>query len=338
MAFSNRELGGLLLVLCALFLPAAILSQDYFVSGANILLLAIAFLALLYLFAKSKAAGLYEWVGLVGVLAGSAFLISMLAAGRSIGFEVAGFFLFAAYAVAGTLTLYYSASTVKAVNNIKGASSHAAEEFYSFESVNDFRARDQAGSLSQEFHIPEVKSQSSLTDYDDFMRAKKPGFSSESLDFFSDKNAGPKIQGLTLTTELIDLYPEAKLSGTLENKRVADSKAGEKLEVVELREAPMIATERIENSAQLAGKPGIDEKIRLIAEQALKEKSLSRKEVNPARANRPSLKVYSTAYGSRFHKTTSCMSLSRAKRKDLVTYKSSTEARKKKLKACGLCK
>lgn len=224
-----------------------------------------------------------------------------------------------------------------------------------------------------DFKKPKINAASEEEDIEwvegDFLREYRARDDNEG---YYEIKAETEYEGQTDSEGYIELYPDDKLKREEEQRRKGRGLSINlpKVEVVELKEAPRIDIEKLRASAhaldESVGK--IKDRIRLIAEKAILEGAQKKIDESVRNQRKKSLltekkaledaakklgkavldakrkkdvkdeKVFASQTGTKYHHDEKCMSLKRVRKKDVVTFKDSKEARKQGLKSCGLCK
>lgn len=394
-----REKTGILFLLCALVLPAAILSDDVIVSGSFMAFFLLVLAILTIRFLMDAGQGFYEWYSFWGVIVGAVYMLGALTGGRSTDLEVAGFVLFVAYLISGFFFILKSPES-------RGSYSHKRQEIKAPEAERDeyitirpsqsdlsddeiehFRRKDELSELAD--IIPDApKEQSKLHEYEDFRREKISAASEEEdiewdesaftagYERKTDRDGYYEIKAEADFTDeepystegYIELYPDSKARRPDPARRRETLVDSPKVKVVELKEAPQIDLEKLRESARELdlGVSRINERIKLIAEKAILEGAEKRLETETVERKRRSLisekkslenaakklkealggrpapvssqEVYASETGTRYHYNDKCLSLKRVKKKDMVIFNDSKEARKQGLRACERCK
>ena len=108
------------------------------------------------------------------------------------------------------------------------------------------------------------------------------------------------------------------------------------------KEAPQVSFDQVKSDLEKidTGVKKISDKIREIGEKAIKEGEEKKKKVAvalPEKKAKPT-EVYASNNGTKYHHDRACASLKRVSKRNIVAFKDHNEARKRGLKACGLCK
>jgi hypothetical protein len=333
-----REKAGILLILDAVLLPIILLSEDIFTSGAFMLAFIIVQVFQIILFARQETAGMHEWWLFLATLTGSLIMFMALALGRSMSLEIIGFFLFLAYIVSAVY--FFAGEKFSARFSMRKSKDESASGLTQ-EELEAFRKKDEMGGLLEEFKIPAPPKQKHLTEYDDFTKPAKTeeeiewvdSPSKESNDYYEIK-AAPEDEAYS-NEGYLELYPEEI------QREIEDLRKEPGVEIVELKETPKLDVARIrEGSKKIEeGVQTIKEKVKLIAEKAIlegAEKKLKKMIAEEKKA--ATTTVYASVTGNKYHINRGCISLKRVSKKDIVSYATTSDARKKGLKPCGLCK
>ena len=344
MVSAFRQKVSMLFFLNALLLPLAILSKDIISSGTFMLLFILVQAMLLIIFLARTSAGFYEWYTFWATGTGAAYMFLVLVNGRSVGFEVLGFLLLIGYIASGIIFLLR-----KKDGFFEQPGPVQAD--LSDDEIESFRQKDEFGAF-QEYDLPDAPKQRHLNEFDDFRRQKAPGTFKWEAEWdesnglsTKDENEGYyeiKAEDDEESNEgYIELYPDDRI------KRESQTRASEGVQVVELKEAPKIEVTKLRESMRSLdeGVKNLNDKVRLIAEKAILEgaEKRLRKELSGQKKASPKKEeahqwLYASNTGNKYHYKRSCMSLRRVKKKDLLLFEDSLEARRKGLKACGLCR
>jgi len=110
------------------------------------------------------------------------------------------------------------------------------------------------------------------------------------------------------------------------------------------KETPQVSFNQVKTHLETIddGVKRISDKIREIGEKAIKEGEEKKKKavvtkILADKKPKPT-EVYASNNGTKYHRDKACASLKRVSKRNIVTFKDHNEARKRGLKACGLCK
>lgn len=356
---------AMLFLINAALLPLIMLNKDVFVSATFIIIFITVQIIILLAFAAAEDAGLYEWWAFWLTAISSVYLFIVLTSGRSLGLEWIGFILFIAYLI----------SSVAFIMSQSRFAKRAAEDDESRieeEELEAFRQKDELGGITGDYqihNIPEAPKQSHLTDYPDFRKQGKPNFATSGTSsisetknqaiFREDLQKSWEDKGIMQINENEGYYEikptatydeqEAEEEGYLElypDGKTEKRKDAKDILVTELEETPSLDMGELRKSRRELEKKTqtIDEKIRLIAEKAILEgaqkklaRALKRSQRNTTKKNKP-VPVFAAITGDKFHTDRKCLALKRVKKKDIVLYASEKDAKKNKLKGCGICR
>jgi len=356
---------AMLFLINAALLPLIMLNQDVFVSATFIIIFITVQIIILLAFASAEDAGLYEWWAFWLTALSSMYLFVVLTSGRSLGLEWLGFILFIAY-------LTSSAAFILSQSRFAKRAAEDEASRIDEDDLESFRQKDELGGITGDYqihNIPEAPKQSHLTDYPDFRKQAKRSFvtsgtrsSQEPKNqaiFREDLQKSWEDRGIMQINENEGYYeikptaaydePEAEEEGYLE--LYPDGNADKKKDVkdilvTELEETPSLDMGALKKSRRELEKKTqtIDEKIRLIAEKAILEgaqkklaRALRQSQKNTPKKSKPN-PVFAAITGDKFHTDRKCLALKRVKKKDIVLYASEKDAKKNKLKGCGICR
>lgn len=127
-----------------------------------------------------------------------------------------------------------------------------------------------------------------------------------------------------------------KAKGTKEAKE-AKEEIFDKPQIRELKETPSIDFDKVKDDLERidTGVKTISQKIREISEKAIKEGEEKKKKATERMA---STQVFASTTGNKYHPDKGCVALKRVAKKNVRSFPDSNEARKKGLRACGLCR
>jgi hypothetical protein len=164
-----------------------------------------------------------------------------------------------------------------------------------------------------------------------------------------DDEAWKKIEGVLETEEWNEIEQGLPKSAVFDYSEVDEKEkplAGyeHEPEIIELKEAPKVDFERVKQDLAKIddGVKTINDRIKEISERALREgeekKRIAKALKRLPRPKKKEIRVYASKTGNKFHYKRGCLGLRRVKNKDMLSFANSNEAKKKGLKACGMCK
>lgn len=108
------------------------------------------------------------------------------------------------------------------------------------------------------------------------------------------------------------------------------------------KESPQVNFDQVKSDLEKidTGVKKISDKIREIGEKAIKEGEEKKKKVVSVAVEKKAkpTEVFASNNGTKYHHDKACASLKRVHKRNIVLFKDHNEARKRGLKACGLCK
>ncbi|MFH0869700.1 MAG: hypothetical protein V1866_01425 [archaeon] len=122
-----------------------------------------------------------------------------------------------------------------------------------------------------------------------------------------------------------------------EEELKAKEESSDKPRIVELKETPEIDFNKVKGDLERidSGVKTISQKIREISEKAIKEGEEKKRRIAERAA---STKVFVSTTGNKYHHDRGCVALKRVAKKNIRSFADSALARKKGLRACGLCR
>ncbi|MBN2459843.1 hypothetical protein JXB28_06170 [Candidatus Woesearchaeota archaeon] len=363
-----RKKATLLILISALLLPFIFLIPDS-MTAALIAALFIALQAIIVLeFAKADELGWEHWCAFWAALIGLGFSLLLVITGRTFFSEFIALLIFMIYFIMIILLLFIK-RMAKAAKRIarpmrKKQKRASGEERAYDEELESFRRKDQLKELA-EFFEPEQKPD---VDYFEIKEPKIEKIVAERLDDEAEREGweewnGPgKQEELEIddntwkrVEEVLDAEEWKEIEQELPKSVIYDysqadekenplAEFGEKPKIIELKEAPKVDFTKVKSDLDRIdqGVKTLNEKIKEISERAIKEgeekKKIAKALKRLPRPKKKEMRVYASKNSTKFHYKRSCLGLRRVKSKDMLTFANSEEARKKRLKACGICK
>jgi hypothetical protein len=335
--FRNKAI--FLLVISAIIIPLMFMVEDI-IALATLIVIFIACQALmLYFFYKEETLKFEHWFAFWAAVISLGFMLFVVLTGRSSTSEILALLVFIIYFIELLILLFKGRFQPKRKKAEKKQSKEGTDE----KDLESFREKDELQELA-EFFEPELKSKARIVDMEE------PRIEKIVYDAYDEEE--PKHEDKDFTNFLIE---EQESKDEENNGWAADiprsmvfdydeKKTQEIPEIKELKEAPKVNFDKVKRDLEKIddGVKNISEKIRLISEKAIlegAEKKLRELEEKIApKPKKKELNVYAAKEGSKYHYKKSCLSLRRVKGKNLLIFTNSDEARKKGLKACGMCK
>jgi signal transduction histidine kinase len=338
-----RDKAIFLLVISAFIIPLIFFSSDLITTGSLVLLFILAQLFMLYLFYKAQEPAVEHWYAFWTAILSLGFMLALVVLGKTMLTEFLGLMLFLVYFIGLILFLFKErlALAAKKLGELRKPGKKKADENEIEEKeVDTFRKKDQLQELV-DFFEAEEKPGARIVELEE---PKIEKIIIEKSDEELEEEARKKEQ----TTFASEEWGELPKSIIFEYPETEEKKPEllyeEKPKVKELKEAPKVDFEKVKQDLDKIdrGVKTISEKIKEISEKAIAEEE-ERKRIAEAVRKMPKpkkkeLRVFASKTGNKFHYKRGCLGLRRVGKKNIITYPNSEEARKKKLKACGMCR
>ena len=348
-----------LLVISAVLIPLIFMTSDIFSLATWVGLFALAQAIFIYLFYKEPEARLEQWYIFWAAVLSLLYILILVLFGRDITTELLGLLLFLIYFIGLLILLFKGKIKLKPGTREKKEKKNLEDE-----DLDSFRKKDELLEMA-EFFEPELKQKHDVQIVD----LEEPRIEKIIYEPFEDEEPKPKKQKQASKSLLPQknsafLKPRMKEKPAVEFEEASEEEEDwrgelpksmvfdydiekqpiEMPEIRELKEAPKVDFEKVKQDLERinTGVKNIREKIREINEKAVKEgeenKRIKEAIKKMPKPKKKELRVFASKTGGKFHYKRSCLGLKRVKSKDLVLLANSGEARKKGLKACGMCK
>jgi hypothetical protein len=363
-----------LLVISAILIPLIFMTSEIYSLATGVALFVLAQAIFIYLFYKEPEARLEHWYVLWTAVLSLVYMLVLVLLGRSLLTEFLGLLLFLIYFIGLLILLFKGKIKLKPRKREKQASEKlAVPENSSFlkkekklddEDFESFRTKDDLKEMA-EFFEPELEQKRNVQVVD----LEEPKIEKIIYEPLEDEEPKPRKQkqaSKSLLPQKSSAFlklrqrekpavefeeaaeEEEDWRGELPKSMIFDYEVEkqpiEMPEIRELKEAPKVDFDKVKDDLERirTGVKTIREKIREINEKAIKE-SEENKRIQEAVKKMPKpkktqIRVFASKTGSKFHYKRNCLGLRRVSSKNLVTYANSEEARKKKLKPCGMCR
>lgn len=318
-----RDRAIFLFVISAILIPLIFLTRELILIGMFIALFVLSQVILIYLFYKEKTTRLEQWYAFWTGILSLLFVLVVVVFGKRVGTEFLGLILFLVYFVGVVMFLFRS----RLSTFFRKPKKKKPEEDF-----EEFRKKDEMKKLV-DFFEPEAKDEVKVVDIEE------PKIERTEVEEAEEPEKEPELE------EIEEWMEELPKSVVFEEP---ETKPKEKPKIKELKEAPRVDFEKVKKDLEKidTGVKTISDKLRVISEKAILEgaekkvKALKKEaeKKKPRKIKKSEVKVYASKTGNRYHYDKDCLGLKRVSKKNLVTYPNSAEARKKKLKACEICK
>jgi hypothetical protein len=343
--FKSRAI--FLIVISAILIPLIFIADSLILLVTFSFLFILAQVIMLYMFYKEPEVNLEHWYVFWTAVLSLAFMLVLVLIGKNNITELLGLLLFLIYFI-GLLILLFKGKFKRKPKQKKEEKYEPYEKYELYgekpqeEELESFRRKDELEELA-EFFEPGMRKDVKIVDIEE---PRIENIFYEAIDEEEKKPSKKKIKEAerVLREELED---EQDWRGELPKSIIYDYneiKPTEELQVKEIKEAPKVDFQKVKENLQKIddGVKTISEKIRLISEKAILEGAQRKLEALQAKKQpkpkKTEQKVYASKTGSKFHYKRDCLGLKRVKTKDMVTYNNSSDAKKKGLKSCDLCK
>jgi len=328
-----------LLVISGLIIPLLFMTNEIISLGSLVVFFIIAQAIILYLFYKEKELGLEQWCAFWAAILGLAFMLVLVVLNRSLFTEFIGLIIFLIYFIAVIILLFKDKLHFKLPKTRKQPSKPKDDD------IAAFRKRDELKELAG-FFEPGAKSGIRVVDL------PEPRIEKIVYDVMDEEEPEdePEDEPEQTSDEKAEEEEEEwkELNAQLPKSMIFDYETEPEIaelpKVRELKETPRLDLEKVKKDIDKidAGVKTISEKIKLISEKAILEGAEKRirelQQKNQPKPKKSEIKVFASKTGTKFHYKKNCVGLGRVKNANMITYPNSGEARKKGLKACGMCK
>jgi hypothetical protein len=339
-----RNTAIFLVVISAVLIPLIFITNEIISLATLVALFIFAQILLLYFFYKEKEARLEHWYAFWLAILSLGYMLLLVIIGRGLLTEFIGLLLFLIYFIGLLILLFKGKMHFKPKTKKKPT----PKEEPGNEDLKVFRKKDELQDLI-DFFEPEHRSDMRIVDvpepkiekiFYDQIDKDELETEEEPLEYKEIKPVKSAAEKREEEEEWREI--EAELPRSIVFDYTAEN-APEEPEVKEPKRATKVDFEKVKKDLEKIddGVRTIGEKIRLISEKAILEgaekklRALQRKK--QPKPKKKELKVFASKSGTKFHYKRNCLGLGRVSKKNIITYPNSTEARKKKLKACGMC-
>jgi len=337
-----------LLVISALLIPLIFLTAEIISLATLILIFIVAQVLLLYLFYKEEEPLFEHWYAFWAGVLGLGFMLVMVLRGRDLLTELLGLLLFLIYFIGLLIILFKGKLHLKAGKKFKKEKTEAPKDEEG--TLESFRRKDEMEELVDFFEPGKAKQGVRIVEleepkiekivYDRLDDEGEPEEEEKTEDELAEENYEQDKKYEEEWKDLSDELPKSIIFDYDEEKLKEKAKP----KIRELREAPKVDFEKVKKHLDRIGDgvKNISDRIKLISEKAILEGADKKiREMEKKRQPKPKkseIKVFASKTGTKFHYKRSCLGLGRVKNSNMITYANSGEARKKGLKACGMCK
>jgi hypothetical protein len=366
--FSKKA--ALLFIISALLLPCVLLTRDFISAGLFMAFFVIVQAAILFFFYREEQ-GLDAWYSFIAALAGLVFTLAIVLKGRSLYMEYAGFLLFIGYLVGALIFLLRGGNLFASIKHSqeRRREEHGRGEI-SDDDIESFRKKDDLDNLVKEFQIqpPPKKDIGNFDDIGEAFANPKPKIANEEewnelgaeegplLDEKEElakdeknedevKEAGEDAEEDYFTNILKkreEITRKPDLAPRFSDYFQKEHSYSEEGPVTgDFDDEPNVDFDKVKSDLEKidSGVKTISEKIKEISEKAIKEgEEKKKKAVEEKKKTETDKRVFASNNGTKYHNDRNCVTLKRVSKKNMVTFTDSNEARKRGLKACGLCK
>ena len=354
-----RDRAIFLLVISAILIPLIFITREIMLIGIFVVLFILCQVILLYLFYLPKRASLEHWYVFWCAILSLVFMLIFVLIGKVIIIEILGLILFLIYFI-GIIILLFVRRIVPSKRKPK---KEPEKQEPTEEEMELFRGKDELDELVG-FFEPGKKSDMEVVDIEE-PKIEKIVLDEEPEVIYEEPLTDDEESTEQLRHELEEMWKnempqsvvfdhdEDVLEKEAEKQAILDSYEDFMEEVKEpmikeLKEAPRVNLEKVRKDLERidVGVKTISDKIKVISEKAIMEGAERKiKEIKKAEAakkkpkpKKAEMKVHASKTGTKYHYDKKCLGLKRVSKKNFVTYANSKEARKKKLKACDMCK
>jgi len=331
-----------LFVLSAILIPLLFVTRELFLLGIFIGVFILSQVVLLYLFYQQKKLGVKEWYAFWSAIASLIFMLILLLIGRKATIEFLGLVLFLDYFIGLIILLFRD----RIITILKQTSKKTLTD----KDFKAFRNKDELHKLIDAFELDTLpKAKLFDTEKADIhLKEVKPDKEEETKEKEETKRREEKAkeeEKKEIRKE--EQPPEFRAASFFEHMKEKEEKEKEEEpRIRELKEAPRIDFEKVKQDLERidTNVKTISEKIRRISERAIQEgmkrksEEKEKRKAKQKKLKKKEMKVYASKTGNKYHYDKNCLGLKRVSKKNLVTYTNSREARRKGLKACGICK
>jgi len=339
-----------LFVISAILIPLVFITRELILLGIFIVLFILAQIIFIYLFYREKEMGLEQWYVFWSAIASLVFMLVLVLSGRRAFIEFLGLILFLTYFI-GLIIFLFRKQIVSVFKKqakqrftvpLKKVSMKPKKKPVEEENFESFRKKDELQQLV-DFFEPGTKPKQKV------VSIKEPRIDKVIIEKVEEEEKKKQKERKEKKEEKLVEKEEDWLKN-LPKSIIFDyeeKKPEIKPRIRELKKAPKIDFEKVKQDLKKidTGVKTISEKIRLISERAIQEGKKKRKreerEKKKAKQKKPKkseMRVYASKTGNKYHYDKNCLGLRRVSKKNLITYTNSAEARRKGLKACGICK
>jgi hypothetical protein len=348
-----------LLVISALLLPFIFLVPDSMTTALILLLFIALQVIIIFEFSRAEELGWEHWYAFWTALLSLGFSLFLVITGRTLFSEFIALLLFMVYFIMVILFLFKDrlAKAAKRIGKPRKPKEKKADD-----ELGSFRRKDQLKELVDFFEVDEEPDAR-------YVEIKEPAVEKIIAERIDDEPEKWDEQSGTVKQDEVEMDDEAwkkieevldaeewkEIEQNLPKSAVFDysevdekdkplTNYDEEPDIRELKEAPKVDISKVMRDLEALnqGTRTISEKIKEISERALKEgeekKRIAKALKKLPRPKKKEIRVYASKTGNKFHYKRSCLGLRRVKNKDMLSFTNSDEAKKKGLKACGMCK